>query len=37
MHVHVAWGRGLDRRGDTLCISGFMDDVIFYYGGMTLP
>jgi len=29
---HVTYGRGsvlLWRRGDTLCISGFMDDVIF--------
>jgi len=30
--VHVSYGRGsvlFWRRGDTLCISGFMDDVIF--------
>jgi len=32
MFVHVTYGRGsvlLRRRSDTLCTSGFMDDVIF--------
>ena len=32
MFVHVAYGRGsvlLWRRSDTLCTSGFMDEVIF--------
>ena len=27
--VHVTYGRGPVRRSDTLCTSGFMDDVIF--------
>jgi len=32
--LHVTYGRGsvfLWRRGDTLCTSGFMDDVMFAY------
>ena len=37
--VHVTYGRGsalLWRRSDTLCISGFMDDVIFAHKPMLL-
>ena len=43
--VHVAYGRGsvlLRRRCDTLCNSGFVDDIMFFfyngpYSGMNFP